>query len=108
MDPDYGAVEITLCGETITLEPTLTAMKRIDRHFGSLRAAISQCQQLSLDGLVFVISAGAALDDAGKKRIPELVFKAGILSVVPPVNEFLMLLMNPTGETAEEADSGKA
>lgn len=101
-DIDHGTVEVSLSGETFVLEPTLSALQRIDRYFGSIRAAIDRCSQLSLDAVVAVIAAGSDADAKTSKRLPDLVFRAGLVNVAPQLTQYLMALMNPTGETAEE------
>lgn len=98
----YGQVELQLGDETLTLQPTLAALHKIDRAFGSLREASERVANLSLDALVTIITAGAGLDAQAAKALPERVFRAGILNLVGPVSEYLLVLMNPAGEQGEE------
>lgn len=103
----FGQIDIDLGGETITLQPTLAALQKIDRAFGSLREASERVANLSLDALVTIIAAGAGLDAQAAKALPERVFRAGILNLVGPVSEYLLVLMNPTGEQSREGAEGK-
>lgn len=98
----HGQVEIELGGETVTLNPTLAAMEKINRHFGSLREALTRCASLDFTGVVVVIAAGAGLGQEGTKRLPDQVFQAGILNVIGPVSDYLTTLMNPAGQSAGE------
>ena len=102
---DHGHIALTLCGEEFTLTPTLEAMTAIDRQFGSLREAAFQVQQVSLAAIIHIINAGAALDRKERERIPDLVFRHGVLKVVPVIGDYIAALMNPTGE--ESTGEGK-
>jgi hypothetical protein len=97
-----GWVDLELGDETLTLKPTLDAMLRIERHFGGVRNAAVQVQDLSLTTLCQIIAAGAGLDKAEAKALPEKVFEAGIATAAGPVAEFLGALLNPGGD-----DEGK-
>ncbi len=66
-----------------------------------------RARRLSLDALVTIIAAGAGLDAQAAKALPERVFRAGILNLVGPVSEYLLVLMNPTGEQSREGAEGK-
>jgi hypothetical protein len=96
-DINHGTVEVTLGGETFVLEPTLNALQRIDRSFGSIRAAVQRCSELSLEAIVSVIAAGADVDAKEAKRLPELVYREGLVNVAPQLTEYLVALMNPGG-----------
>lgn len=104
---DYGRVELEL-DETIVLRPTLKAMQQIDRRFGSIRQAIEQVGGLSLDALVFVVQAGAGLAQRDAKDLPDRVFEAGIVNVAGPVSEYLAMLLNPSGKSANDTDGEKS
>lgn len=104
---DYGQVEIDLGGEVVTLKPTLSAMQRIDRHFGSIREAINQVGQLSFDAVAFVITAGAGLSGKDARDLPEQVFAAGVMRVAGKAAEYLALLLNPTGKQSVGDPEGK-
>lgn len=104
---NYGQIDIELGDEMITLKPTLAAMQKIDRVFGSVRDASERVAKLSLDALVAIIAAGANLDSQSAKELPERVFQAGVLNVAGPVSDYLIALMNPTGRKAEGDGEGK-
>lgn len=95
---NYGQVDVVLNGETLTLKPTLAAYQKIDGRMGGLRQAIEQCSNMTLDGLCFIISAGAGLGKKESAELPEKVFREGTLNVLPNVTEYLVMLLNPTGK----------
>ncbi|MDN5850307.1 MAG: hypothetical protein L0H63_11855 [Nitrococcus sp.] len=99
---DHGYVELDLAGESVTLKPTLDAMQKINRRFGSLRAAIEQLQGLDFEAVVFVIEVGA-----GRKDMAARVFEAGLTHVTARVCEFVLLLMNPSARAGGAAEEGK-
>ena len=106
MDIDSGKVELSLNGETYTLVPTLKALQRIDRQFGSLRTAVERCGSMSLDAIVTVIAAGANLSKDEEKALPEQVFQEGIANVAASSAEYLTTLLNPSGKIGD--GEGKA
>jgi hypothetical protein len=105
---DAGQVEVELGEQTYVLKPTLSAMLKIDRKFGSIRTAMEQCGALSLDAVSTVVAAGAGLGSREAGDVPEAVFKAGVVNVATPVVEYLALLINPTGRDAESVGEGKS
>lgn len=105
---DYGQIDVDLGGEVYTLTPTVTAIQKIDRQFGGLRAAMQQVAGLSPDAACAIIAAGAGLGQRQAQALPGLVFAAGIVNVAGPVSEYLMALLNPSGEEpAGEGGEGK-
>lgn len=112
MRTDYGQVEVVLGDTAYMLVPTLAALQKIDRQYGSLREAAGRVAVLDLDAVCHVIAAGAGLGQKQAQALPQQVFDAGIAPVAAPVTEYLTLLLNPSGrepsETDEAAAAGKA
>lgn len=108
MNLDDGEIEIQVFGETFTLQPTLGALQKLDRRFGSLRNAIEQCSALSLASLVDVICIGAGLEKKEARRVPDLVFNEGVVNVAGQVTEYLAKLLDPSGKGQESGDEGKS
>lgn len=99
---DYGQVEIDLGDEIITLKPTITAMQKIDRQFGSIREAVQQVSSLSFGAVAFVISAGSGMGQTEAKDLPDRLFRAGLMNVAPQLSEYLGMLLNPSGRNPDE------
>jgi len=97
----FGQVDVTLGGETLTLKPTLDALTRIERRFGSVRVAAQNVADLQLDAVVQIIAVATNMSKTDLKELPEAVFAEGIVNVVAPVSEFLMTLLNPAGDSEE-------
>ena len=98
---NYGTVELSINEKEYTLKPTLAAYQKIDSRMGGLRQAIESCSNMSIDSLVFIISAGASV---GSRNVPELaedVFAEGTMNVIPGVSEYLLCLLNPSGKDRE-------
>lgn len=103
----YGQVELQLGDETLTLKPTLAALEKIDRHFGSIREAIVQVGNLSLTAMVVVIVAGSGLVGEAAKEVSEKVFRAGLVNVAAPLSDYLTVLLNPSGRSVGGGGEGK-
>jgi len=101
---EYGHVDIDLGDEVITLKPTLKAIMKIERHFGGMRNAIESCGNLSVEGAWVIISAGANIKPNDENMQEKVLMGVGMSNILPHVSEYLMLLLNPTGKDAEEAD----
>jgi hypothetical protein len=99
---DYGQVDINLDGQDFTLVNSISAMQKIDRYFGSIRAAAQSVSNLSLDGVCFVVAAGAGVGKEQSKQLPALVFATGIGNVAVQISEYLGMMLNPTGEDRDE------
>ena len=103
----YGQVDIELGGETVTLKPTLRAYEKIEVKYGGLRAAIQALSGMSIDAVSFVIGAATSTGQKDFPALQEKIFDAGVVTLMPKVTQYLVLLMNPTGkEAGEETPEG--
>jgi hypothetical protein len=100
-------VELTVGDRTYFLKPTLDSMLKINRQLGSLFGAIDRAKQLDFEAICQIIAAGAGLSQKATELLKAEVFEAGITNVVQPVAQFLSVLLDPTGEQAEESPAGK-
>lgn len=99
---NYGNVEVKLGDSTYKLKPTLTALMKIDEHFGSLRQAVVAVSSLSFSGIFTIITYGAGLTERGQEKLKNDLFHHGVIRATGPVSEFIGILMDPTGEKDEE------
>ena len=104
---DYGQVPVTIGDEEMTMKPTLKAYNSIDARFGGLRSALESCATMNISGLSFIVAAGCGIGQREAKDLPEKIFSAGAINLLPKVTEYLMLLMNPTGKDAVDDDDSE-
>jgi hypothetical protein len=104
----YGQVEVQLAEETLVMMPTLAAYNKIDTRFGGVRNAVESCASMNIQNMSFIVAAGAGMGQREAKDLPEKIFQAATINVLPCVTEFLMHLMNPTGKSTEEMQEGES
>lgn len=99
-------IEVKLGQKTYILTPTLEAMLKINRGLGSAVDAMARVRKADFEAICLVIAAGAGVGPKQAEQLQREVFEAGVLNQTGAVSEYLVLLLNPTGE--EAGDSGKA
>ncbi len=111
---DAGSISITLDDEERFLVPTLKVITRVSRQYGGPLAALEKVRTMDLDAFVFIIGLGLDSDERERKRLPEMVFSAGLLNLVAPVTKFMMVLANggrpvdgDNDGDAEDKDGGR-
>lgn len=102
----YGTTEVTVGEKKYTLVPNLGAVRVIEARFGGLRGAVVAQRELAVDGVAYIIAAGADLKAEEAQSLPQDVWEAGIATVAPQLDSFLVALLNPKG--APSAEQGKA
>ena len=105
---DYGQVDLELGDETVALKPTLNALVKINKRFGSIREAVSEVQNLNFEAICYVVQEGAGLNPRQADELREAVFRTGLFNVMPQLCDYLTKLMNPTGKDEKDDDQGKA
>ena len=104
-----GEVTVDLAGTTYTLRPTLQAARALGRDFGGFAPLLQRIRDLDLDAYVAVIVQGAALERREAKEVPDLVWQSGMIDLLAPTTEFVMILANggrPLGDEPKvEADA---
>ena len=103
-----GMVDVELDGEIITMSPTLAALTKIERRFGSVRKAAQAVADMQHGAICDIIIFGAGLDKASQKELPEAVFQAGVVNVAGSAGEYLAKLLNPAGDPDPDDDEKKA
>lgn len=99
---DHGRVEIPLADETLEIQPTPDAMRKINRRFGDLRAAAQRVEALDFDALVFILATATR-----RKDLEQAIFETGVVNLVVPTALYLAALMNPSGREPDESDEEK-
>jgi hypothetical protein len=100
-----GQVEITLAGETITLNQTIGAALAVDRRFDNINNALQGVLGLNIDAMVFVITAGAGIKKPGDD-FPEKVWRQRT-ELVSPLTDYLLIMRNG-GKPIQDAKPEKA
>lgn len=90
--------------EIYELRPTLKAMKKIQTRFGGLRGAMEALSQLNVEHVAAIIAAGSNSAPRDIPDIEEAVFQCGIAEATEQVVPFVTKLMNPNGDSDEEAE----
>lgn len=107
---DDGKVALTLGDDTYYLTPTIGATKAIGRELGGLVQALAKVQALDFDAMHTIVKHGLQPDDKLAKRLQGLLFRGGIVRLIQPLTEYLMILSNggqrPTPE--KDKDDGAA
>ncbi|HVI92273.1 MAG TPA: hypothetical protein VM659_28545 [Dongiaceae bacterium] len=102
-----GEVQIVLGDETVTLEPTIEAVKSLSRLYGGLQGALKACSNQDIEAQAAIVQIGANIEDkADIKMLPLRIFKAGMLKTTPLLNDYILMLMNGGKPLVEQSDSG--
>lgn|SRR5690606_15762490 len=108
MDRD---VELKLGEKTYILSPTLDAMRKINRQFGSIMDAGSRIARYDFDAMEFVIKAGAGLSDKQSDQMAKELVKSGLIPAAPSIAKFINVLLDPEGrgdDSSEDGEPGEA
>ena len=101
-----GIVELDLDGQVLELKPTLDAMLKINRRFGSFQGALLAVQKLDFDALVFIIAVGANKSPPSKD-LQRQIFACGLEALAEPLARYLELLSNG-GRERDDTSGGDA
>lgn len=103
-----GDIVIELDGKQFTLRPTLQACQQISRMAGGLTAVRMKIGGLDFDTICDVIGYGIGLNPTQRaKMLPEAVYRAGIINLIAPLVDFVMIIANggrPLPMDEEEPD----
>lgn len=78
--------------DTVELRPTLAAMMAVCSVCGGVQPALQKVMAMDISTIAAVIAAGS-----GRKMtetLVEAVYQAGIITLIEPVSEYLLLLRN--------------
>lgn len=97
-----GEVRFDALGESNVLRCTPRAAKEVNAYFGSFVNAMQRVESMDFEAFVTVVAAGL-----NKKRgeVEELTYDAGIMVLMKPVSNFVVMLAN--GGRAPAEDDGK-
>lgn len=92
--PGAGDIPIELDGQELILVPSLNACIRISRMAGGLNSAIQRCAQLDFETICEVVAAGLDANPVQAKKIPDAVFKTGMIGLHAKCIEFIHVVAN--------------
>lgn len=98
-------VRLELEGETYFLVPTLSAIKKINRHFGDMNTCFAKLQRADFDAMVFVAQVGADTHNASSKVIEEQLWRTGLAECIDALSEYVGLLIKPSGTGSGGSDA---
>jgi hypothetical protein len=114
-NPHRGEVEITLKADggekTFVLRPTFQALAEIEGRAGTGVVALARkaaAGELGIGEAAAIVAAGlrAAGEPAGHDKVGEMVFRTGLIEVLPAVGAFLVAGLSggaPPGEDGAAA-----
>lgn len=105
-----GEFELTLGENTLTLRCTPLALKNVETKHGGIRAVTQQLYDVNFQLIKDLIEAGLQGGQSyDKKTLEQEIFDAGVMNLVEPMMEYLMLLGNggkpPTEEEPKEGEA---
>lgn len=100
-----GTQVLRLEEDVITLKATPHALRVILTKHGGMRNAIQKVYMMEADIMEDIIEAGVAPTPVDRKTLSENVFKSGIINLIEPLTEYLVLLAN--GGKKPEVDNKK-
>lgn len=96
-----GSMEVELDGKTYELVASPKAMKTINRAFGGFGPAFQAIQNMDVEALEVILRAGLKRNEA--EDLEDKIFATGLVKVVKPSVEFLLMVQNG-GKSAEEVE----
>jgi hypothetical protein len=105
--PGAGNIEIEIDGKAMPMVPTAAACLAISRIAGGLNAAVQRCLQLDFDTITAVITAGLNLNPTQAKKLPDAIFKAGLISLASPCVDFIHVVSNGGRPISYEEGDGE-
>lgn len=97
---------------TYELQPTLDALRKINRRYDSLLDALRLIRSVDFDAVCFILAAGAGLSPKQTEMLEKQVFAEGVINVIGPLADFMTVLMDPLGKAddddLEEKDLGNS
>ena len=102
-----GEISFQLDEDVITLKATPHALRVVLTKHGGMRRAIEKVFMMEADIMEDIIEAGLAPQKINRQILSENVFKAGIINLIAPLTEYLMLLANGGKKPEEKKEGGE-
>lgn len=102
-----GSVTIIIDGEERQLIPTVKAALNLNRIYGGLTVVLERVKVWDIDAIVNVVRLGLNLTDKESKDLPQRVYDAGIINLLPAVLGYVFVLANGGTRKEEKEDEGE-
>ena len=99
-----GQITITLDGFDRELIPSVDAIVKLSRTYDGLAGILANIRQMNLDAYVATIRYGLQISDKEAKDLPAKVYEAGIIELMAPLTEYVMLLLRGGRVASKEPD----
>ena len=98
-------VEVTLelGDDTYVLVPTLSAIRKINRHFGGLDSALNRLRVMDFEAAAYVLSVGADVKGRDADALAGKLYRSGLIEATPPLVEYVAILLNG-GKRLDDGD----
>jgi len=96
-----GEVVLTLADAEYTLTPSLNAFSRLSAVHKNHNALLEKVREGDVMTILSVIRLGLGWDDKAAKKLPDLIFKTGVGSLIEPTWDYVFRLFNG-GKTLDE------
>ena len=88
---DRSTVAITLGGEIRELKCTLEAMTVMNKAYGGMLNMYQRVKDVDFEAMLVAVGCGLMLEGEEAKKLPDLVYKSGMIDLSVPVGEFVLL-----------------
>lgn len=96
-----GEVRFTVEGVEHTLAPSLNAFTRLSTSFENYGTIIDKVSKMHAPTMAHVLRLGLGWNDDQAKKIPALMFRAGISNLAEPLVDYVFRLFN-CGQSVDE------
>jgi hypothetical protein len=94
MDVKNARVIIELDGEEVTLIPSPDAIISLSAKYDGFAPLVGALQRLNVQAAIDVVTVGAGVKDKAAKAMQAQVVTEGVVTLMPKLIEFVMVLSN--------------
>lgn len=80
--------------ETVTLRPSLNAMRVLSKRYDGFQPLIGALSRLDFDAFLTVIAVGAGIESKGIKVLEGKIFATGLINLLGDVSKFVVIVSN--------------
>ncbi|HYH39923.1 MAG TPA: hypothetical protein VD860_17005 [Azospirillum sp.] len=106
-DLNKGEVAFTVDGAEYTLRPSLNAFNRLASGFDNYVKIVEKIATMHAPTMGLVLKLGLGWNDTQAKKLPDLMFRAGIPALIDPLSDYVFRLFNG-GKSVDEINAEAA